>query len=146
MKCFYFVRSVLCTVLFIFGMWWTFEIQKAFVSIKHTSSLKSWTLLGTSPWDLTWGLLEDTVKTCWVMGEEMYFVREFSLRLRLQNVIVLLIQTGLIALGKLKGIIIIFKWTNCRSKAQFPRMGLCGDSFKRWEQLVLCALWHLPVF
>lgn len=74
------------------------------------------------------------------MGKEICFDREFSLRLRLQNMVILLIQTGLIALGKLKGIIIILKWRNCRAKAQFTWMGLRGDTFERWEQLVLCAL------
>lgn len=54
--------------------------------------------------------------------------------------VISLIQTGLIALGKLKGIIIILKWGNCRAKAQFTCVGLQGDAFKRWEQLVLCAL------
>lgn len=74
------------------------------------------------------------------MGEEICFDREFSLRLRLQNVVVLLIQTGLIGLGKLKGIIVILKWGNGRAKAQLPCTGLRGDAFKRWEQLVVCAV------
>lgn len=79
------------------------------------------------------------------MGKEICFDREFSLRLRLQNVVILLIQADLIALGKLKGIIIILKWGNCRAKAQFTCMGLQGNAFKKVGAAVVCTVTHASV-
>lgn len=80
------------------------------------------------------------------MGREIRFDREFSLRLRLQNVVVLLIQTGLIVLGMLKDIIIILKWRDCRAKAQFTYMGLCENVFKKVGAAgVVCTVTHASV-
>lgn len=92
------------------------------------------------PWALSCGLLEAEVKTWLVNVQENVLACVLTgilIKVDTTECVVLLIQTGLIALGKLKGVIIIIKGGNCNAKAQFV---LCGDVFKRWEQLVLCAL------